>query len=113
MPHLPSQRPVTEVPAADPAESAQHFRRLPAFETDCWDVHASLESGGFVLLDVRSEHSFRRGHVSGAISLPHARTSPRALEQYPPEALWSSTAEARIATARTARLSASPRSAGG
>ena len=58
-------------------------------KTDCWDVHASLEGGasGFVLLDVRSPEHFRRGHVKGAVNLPHARISPRALAGFPEDEL--------------------------
>jgi rhodanese-related sulfurtransferase len=73
------------VPAA---EAARHFSRLLELETDCWDVHASLETGGFVLLDVRSPEMFRRGHVRGAVNLPHARISERTLEPYGRETLF-------------------------
>ena len=88
MPTLPSRSPVTEIPALSSADALRHFSRLLELETDCWDVHASLESGGFVLLDVRSAELFRRGHARGAVSLPHARITARALEQYPPETLF-------------------------
>lgn len=90
MPTLPSRSPVTEVPALNPEGARQHFARLLELETDCWDVHASLEDGnpGFVLLDVRSPELFRRGHVRGAVNLPHARISQRALEQMPGEKLF-------------------------
>ena len=88
MPTLPSRFPVTEIPALSSADALRHFSRLLELETDCWDVHASLESGGFVLLDVRSAELFRRGHARGAVSLPHARITARALEQYPPETLF-------------------------
>src|SRR5260370_33753620 len=90
MPTLPSLSPTTEVPASDPAEAQRHFARLLQLETDCWDVHASLERGapGFVLLDVRSPQHFRRGHVQGAVNLPHGRLSSRALEELPAEKLF-------------------------
>jgi rhodanese-related sulfurtransferase len=63
---------------------------LLELETDCWDVHASLEGGasGIVLLDVRSPELFRRGHVKRAVNLPHPRISPRALEELPAERLF-------------------------
>ncbi len=88
MPTLPSRSPVTEVPASNATDALRHFSRLLELETDCWDVHASLEGGGFVLLDVRSPESFRRGHVGGAINLPHARITARALEPFPLETLF-------------------------
>ena len=81
------ERPVTDVPAAPPAEALAHFARLLAFETDCWDVHVALERGldGFVVLDVRSPSSFARGHVPGAVNLPHARISESTLTGIQPE----------------------------
>src|SRR5437867_4032082 len=54
MPTLPSRSPVTEVATLPSADAWRHFSRLLELETDCWDVHASLAAGGFVLLDVRS-----------------------------------------------------------
>jgi rhodanese-related sulfurtransferase len=90
MPALPSLSPVTDVPALGHSEARQHFARLLELETDCWDVHASFEGGapGFVLLDVRSPELFRRGHVKGAVNLPQARISPRALAEWPADKLF-------------------------
>src|SRR3982751_6376875 len=86
MPALPTaERPVTDVPAADPADALAHFERLLAYETDCWDVHAALAAGhhGFVVLDVRSPEAFAAGHVPGARSLPHRRINERNLASHP------------------------------
>jgi len=87
MPTLPSRSPTTDVPPLPPAEIQRHFARLLELETDCWDVHASLEGGAFVLLDVRSPELFLRGHVKGAVNLPHGRISSRALEEFPADRL--------------------------
>jgi rhodanese-related sulfurtransferase len=67
--------------------AATHFDSLLQFETDCWDVHASLENGnpGFVLVDVRSPQMFAAGHVAGAINLPHGKINERNLAPYPPD----------------------------
>jgi rhodanese-related sulfurtransferase len=85
-----SRSPVTERPPADPAAALAHFDALLGFETDCWDVHASLASPepGFVLLDVRSPKDFHEGHVSGAVSLPHGRLTEHNLANYPPDTLF-------------------------
>ena len=88
MPTLPSCSAVTEIAALPSDEALQHFSRRLGLETDCWYVHASLEAGGFALLDVRSPEMFRRGHVQGAVNLPHARITTRALEGYPSETLF-------------------------
>jgi rhodanese-related sulfurtransferase len=71
---------VRRIPAASPAEALAHFQRLLAFETDCSDVHAALETSSvdFVLLDVRSRES----------SLPYREIDEAALSAYPGETLF-------------------------
>lgn len=77
---------VTETPAAAPSSALAHFEARLQYETDCWDVHASLASGDadFVLLDVRSPQAFAAGHVDGAVNLPHAQISTERVGAYPP-----------------------------
>ena len=77
--------PAIEVPAADSPSALAHFEALLRFETDCWDVHASLArpEPGFVLLDVRSPAAYASGHVTGSINLPHGRLTDRNLAGYP------------------------------
>lgn len=81
---------VTQIPAAEPAEALARFEREFAFETDCWDVHAALNSGepGFVLLDVRGPDLFARGHVPGATNLPHGKIIASRMEAYPADTLF-------------------------
>ncbi|HKX18434.1 MAG TPA: rhodanese-like domain-containing protein [bacterium] len=81
---------VSEISAAEPAQAVEHFEKLLAFETDCWDVNASLEAGhrDFVLLDVRSPEAYAAGHVPGAVNMPHARIVERNLAELPAEALF-------------------------
>jgi rhodanese-related sulfurtransferase len=81
---------VTEYAAADPHDAGAHFASLLAYETDCWDVHAALETGhpDFVLLDVRGPDSFAAGHVDGATNLPYRRIVDSNLADYPPETLF-------------------------
>ena len=65
---------VTSVPAAASHEAVAHFSSEFRFETDCWDVHDALSKGAdFVLLDVRGADLFAKGHVPGAINLPHGK----------------------------------------
>lgn len=86
----PSGSATSNMPAAPSEEAASHFRRLLAFETDCWDVHESIESGrkDFVLLDARSPELFEDGHVPTAINLPHGRIIERNLVEYPMDTLF-------------------------
>src|SRR5262249_46673796 len=68
----------------EPSAALAHFERLLGVETDCSDVHTSLACSdpGFVLLDVRSPDSFRRGHVAGSLNLPYARITEANLASY-------------------------------
>ena len=69
---------------ADSAEALTHFRSLLRFETDCWDVHHALTSGSpdFVLLDVRGPDSYGKGHVPGAINIPHGKMIESRMTQF-------------------------------
>lgn len=91
MPELPATHcPVSSIPAAPSDVAEGHFARLLELETDCWDVHAARAQGSraFVLLDVRSPEAFARGHVPGAVNLPHARIVERNLEAWPEDTLF-------------------------
>lgn len=81
---------VTEIPAAASAAALGHFEAEFAYETDCWDVHEALRLGnpGFVLLDVRGPALYARGHVPGAISLPHGKIVASRLAEYPQDTLF-------------------------
>jgi rhodanese-related sulfurtransferase len=86
----PAPSPVATVPAADSATALRHFEARLAFETDCWDVHASLAAGAadFVLLDVRSPDLFAAGHVPGALNLPHGKITARRMSDWPENTLF-------------------------
>ncbi len=77
--------PVTETAPADSREALAHFESLMRFETDCWDTHESLlsDSPDFVLLDVRGLALYEKGHVPGAINLPHGKIIARKMAAWP------------------------------
>lgn len=81
---------VTAIPAATPAEAEAHFGAEFRFETDCWDVHDALSRGeaDFVLLDVRSAELFARGHVPGALHLPHGKLVESKLAAWPMDTVF-------------------------
>jgi rhodanese-related sulfurtransferase len=81
---------VTSTPAAPSADALRRFEAEFTFETDCWDVHDALEGGApdFVLLDVRSPDLFARGHVPGALNLPHGKIIAGKLAAYPDDTLF-------------------------
>ena len=81
--------PVSEIPAASAAVAEAHFAAEFTFETDCWDVHASMARGAdFVLLDVRSPALFAKGHVPGAINLPHGKIIASKVAEWPADTLF-------------------------
>jgi rhodanese-related sulfurtransferase len=80
---------VSETGFADPAATIAHFERRLSFETDCSDVHESLKAGAdFVLVDVRGPHAFARGHVPGAINIPHRTMTAERMAQFPKDTLF-------------------------
>lgn len=81
---------VTAIPAADSVSAVEHFSAAFRFETDCWDVHEAMSGGApdFVLLDVRSPALYAKGHVPGAINIPHAKLVASTLSRYPPDTLF-------------------------
>ncbi|HJU32382.1 MAG TPA: rhodanese-like domain-containing protein [Hyphomicrobiaceae bacterium] len=82
--------PVTQTPPAPPSEAASHFSRKLVFETDCADVYAALRTGAqdFVLLDVREAAAYARGHVPGALTLPHDDMTAERMMAWPHDMLF-------------------------
>jgi rhodanese-related sulfurtransferase len=80
---------VTAIAAASSELARDHFAAEFTFETDCWDVHESLsKEADFVLLDVRGPSLFAKGHVPGAINMPHGKLIASRLAHWPQETLF-------------------------
>lgn len=81
---------VTETPAATAEAALAHFESQFTFETDCWDVHDALQSpaSGFVLIDARSPAMYAKGHVPGAINLPHGKIIASRMAAWPSGTLF-------------------------
>ncbi|WP_434618848.1 rhodanese-like domain-containing protein [Azospirillum sp. B2RO_4] len=81
---------VTEIAPAPSEIAADHFAKRLSLETDCWDVHETLKSGTpeFILLDVRGPAAFARGHVPGALNLPHGKITGRRMADWPDGTLF-------------------------
>lgn len=80
---------VTQVSAAPSAIAREHFAAEFTFEADCWDVHDALNgTPDFVLLDVRSPAMFAKGHVPGALNLPHGKIINSKMSRWPEETMF-------------------------
>ena len=68
---------------ADPAIALAHYQNRLGVETDCSDVHESLQAGAdFVLVDVRGPKLFAAGHVPGAVNIPHRTMTAETMASY-------------------------------
>jgi rhodanese-related sulfurtransferase len=81
---------VTQIAAAPPEAAAAHFESQFTFESDCWDTHDAMQRGapGFILLDVRSPSLFDKGHVPGAVNLPHGKIIASRMSDYSKSTLF-------------------------
>jgi rhodanese-related sulfurtransferase len=81
---------VSRPAAANSQAALQHFQSLLEFETDCWDVHHAISNDkkDFVLLDVRGEQAYKKGHITGSTHLPYSQINEQKLQQYPQETLF-------------------------
>lgn len=82
---------VNRPPAANSKRALEHFESVLEFETDCWDVHHAIINNriDFVRFDVRGEALFKRGHIQGAINLPHTRINENHLKEFPSDTLFA------------------------
>jgi rhodanese-related sulfurtransferase len=58
----------------DPRRAEEYFANKNAFTTGPVEVSRRIEKGeNIVIIDVREEEDFRKGHVPGAVSLPESQ----------------------------------------
>lgn len=81
---------VSRVSAADSSTALAHFENLLANETDCWDVNHAVSNDrqDFILLDVRDEESFAKGHLPNSVNIPNWKLKAPVLEAYPADTLF-------------------------
>lgn len=80
---------VSLIDAATNEEAIRHFSDSFRYETDCWDVHDALSKNpDFVLIDVRSHALFDKGHINGAINIPHGKIIESKISKWPKETLF-------------------------
>jgi rhodanese-related sulfurtransferase len=59
-------------------DAIAYFAAKLAFQTDVSDVHATLDTRDFALVDSRGTVAWEQGHIPGAIHLPTAEIPARA-----------------------------------
>ena len=71
-------------PAPDPGISRDFMAAQLALHTDAWDVAEDLGNGipDIVVVDARSRAAYARGHVPGAVNLPHREMSPETTREF-------------------------------
>jgi len=73
----------TELKKNDPDKARQFFADKMAFTTGPVELSRALKNGdNIAVIDVREEEDYRKGHVPGAINLPHHKwNSPESLRK--------------------------------
>jgi rhodanese-related sulfurtransferase len=57
-------------------QQASYYEEKLRYEIDPSDLHGSLEDGErVVVVDARTPEAYRRGHIPGAINIPHRTMS--------------------------------------
>lgn len=81
---------VSRIPAASSEEAIKHYSCLLAHETDCWDVNHAISNDkkDFILLDVRGEESFEKGHLLESVNLPNWKVKEKNITDYPEDTLF-------------------------
>ena len=65
----------TELKKNDPAKAREYFANKMAFTTGPVELSRNLNDGGsnIVVVDVREAEDYEKGHIPGAINLPHEK----------------------------------------
>ncbi len=70
-------------------DQLQFYRAKLAYETDSWDLSASLNSGAdIIVIDARSPAAFEIEHIPGAINIPHRTMNPDTTAHLDKETLY-------------------------
>ena len=61
----------TNIKMQDPQKARAYFENKLAFTTGPMELSHMLDSGGINIVDVRAAEDYEKGHIPGAINLPH------------------------------------------
>ncbi len=66
-------------------EQVAYYTNKLKYEIDSWDLHEALLPAGqdekIVVIDVRSEQAYARGHIPSAINFPHRMISEESVRE--------------------------------
>lgn len=62
-----------ELKKNDPAKAKEYFTNKMTFTTGPVELARNLDNERTVVIDVREEEDYNKGHIPGAINLPHDR----------------------------------------
>ena len=58
-------------------DQVKHYEDKLEFEIDASDLEAALQAGEpIIVVDARSPDAYARGHIPGAVNIPHRKMSP-------------------------------------
>jgi rhodanese-related sulfurtransferase len=64
----------TDLKKNDPLKASEYFANKVAFSTGPVELDRRLqEGGGIIVIDVREEEDYQKGHIPGAVNLPRDR----------------------------------------
>ncbi|MDP2226026.1 MAG: rhodanese-like domain-containing protein [Moraxellaceae bacterium] len=57
-------------------DQISHYQNKLSYEIDSWDLKVSVESGDApLIIDTRSPAAYLKGHIPGAVNIPHRTMS--------------------------------------
>ena len=65
----------TPTPSRDPAEAKEFFKAKMAFTTGPVELERMMKNNEVNVVDVRATEDYAKGHIPGAINLPHDQWS--------------------------------------
>jgi len=69
-------------------DQARYYQARLQYEIDPWDLNEALARGDKIqLVDTRSPEAYERGHIAGAVNIPHRTMSPVTTAHLEKEAL--------------------------
>jgi rhodanese-related sulfurtransferase len=69
--------PINKLSHSGMSDQLRHYAAKLEWEIDPSDLQGALEAGGrIVVVDARTPRAYARGHIPGAVNIPHRAMSP-------------------------------------